>query len=186
MDKLAVQALSQIPTCTETLALVSASATTALQAAESSRVLLSHGHVKLAAARLSRCEKLLRVFREYHAQLSKQINQLHTTFTQAADLPQARQGSWNRLPDTWWHEHASQCVKLLDAVLNCLKGVDESLCLENAEQAVSMTYKNLVENICDAVKAVAVSWEVVKKDVAEWEELAITVVDGIGETGSLI
>lgn len=173
-------ALDQLPALSLTLSSLETASQAAVQSASSAETALELS-VTLAARRMQRSESLLKQLRSFKAELEAGLSALQTALVDITSAKARRAGAWDRLPDAWWIERSSGVSRRIEEVAERVRELDHSL-----EVAGSGEYLERVKALHSGVERVADSWQKALGFVAEWEDVARAVSEGLGEEGSLI
>lgn len=182
-----MKAIRRLPNCCEQVDDIETAANAAEKAAVSAAKFYQVDLVDLSNARMIRAEKLLESLRQSLDALDTNVEKLHADVQDALTQPVELQAAWNQLPDSWWRLRAQHVDLLLRQFVEVRGQVSNALDVENGDvHVIADSYAALVSNACSAVGAMVRTWLQVIEYFAEWKDLALVMVDGIGESGSLI
>ena len=181
-----LQALDKVQKCDETLSLINESISTAHNAAESSLILEQSDEIRLSAARMTRCERLLQLFRGYMRDFSKQLHHLRAEFSTILQTKATQKAAWNRLPDSWWLQHATQCGDMLAKVDEAADNVLTRADIRGCKELRWVRYSDITRQMRSDVGVMAGTWGDLKSYISTWETLGRTVATGVGEHGSML
>ncbi|CAN8075837.1 unnamed protein product [Agarophyton chilense] len=186
MDASVVAAIKILPSCSESIELLATAASAARQASNTAKIFHEDGDTVLAAARMLRCEKLLKSIRETLADISSTIKRAEKLIDLESNSTPTNQGQWNKLSDAWWLERARGIHSRLQTVSERESAVSRLLSKEQGMWGLFVSYGEVVNEIADAVENLTKSWNGLISYTDEWKDIAIAVYNGIGESGSLI
>lgn len=187
MDRKLVKALKLVPECRDSLEDVRTAVVAASKAAASAFTFHAEGEIDLSNARICRAEKLLVSLRESLRIFDPQLKAFLQELKAVTQLPIRRKAAWNALPDQWWQERATNMIEKLSAVQTSREVIGHSLDVASlGDDPVVRTYYQLVEDVRDSVRYLNECWSKVEQYIEEWRDLAEVLVEGIGESGSLI
>lgn len=181
MDKQLIQVLDQLPDLQTSLSRLQTASKGAQESHQSALRLQQAGHDKLCAKRMKRCEALLVHLRSQLQECCKTVNNIPIVWNEAgvkgsASKKHNQNGSWNKLPDSWWEQRMTQVAEKLIIIRNGLVKVEERV------DAQFGTYEEIVDGIHKQVVIVVIEMHHLGSYVEQWEQLARTVAAGVGES----
>lgn len=186
MDKKVVNALRMLPGCTETLTLMKTASDAARQATSTATTFMSDGDVDIASARLIRCEKLLASVQGNIVEFALQVRNVKNITCSITKETPTKEAAWNGLGDIWWYERACKLDELLGVIVRKEQEISNLLRSENGQWGLFESYEDIVNTIGDSFSDLNRSWEELVEYQSTWKDVAITVFNGVGESGSLI
>lgn len=186
MDKNVVTALQILPLCCESVQLMVTAANAAKQASSTALTFQQDGESGLAAARMVRCENLLKKLRESHDEFLARVEKLQSCINLVTRETPTNAAQWNKLGDSWWHERACRIDSMLKNVMEKETVISRLLGNTDGSWPLFQSYNEIVNCITDSVNDLSQGWNRLRDYTAEWKELAVVVFHGIGESGSLI
>lgn len=187
MDKQVVKAINQLANCNDIMSDIVMAATAAEKAANSAITFYNADYVDLSNARIKRTEDLLNSLRQTLRSMERKIRSVHNDILKVLDLPVVMKAAWNALPDQWWRSRATTLKALLDEFERSQRGVMTTLnVVVDGTAGYGNSYADLVSNIRSAVDGMSNKWRSVIGYVDEWKDVAAVMVEGIGESGSLL
>lgn len=187
MDKQVVKAINQLASCTDIMSDVGVAATAAEKAANSAATFYRTDYLDLSNARIKRTEHLLQCLRQSLRSMEKKVRKVHNDFFNVLESPVVMKAAWNALPDQWWRSRVTTLNGLLDDFECSQRGVVTVLdVVISGTAGVEDSYADLVSNIRTAVDGMNMKWRSVVGYVDEWKDVAAVMVEGIGESGSLL
>lgn len=190
MDERVIKVITDLTACTPAVRNITTAASAAEKAAVSAAAFYDADLVPLSHARIVRAERLLSALRQDVADLDRKLQVLRVELSAAVAQPMHRIGAWNVLPDTWWHTRVMRMDELLTAVVRARAHLAQALPDRHADHAVDAhgcdSYRQLVGCVCECVAEMSRRWASLVTFVDEWKDIAIVMVDGIGESGSLL
>ena len=181
MDKQLIQVLDQLPDLQTNLSRLQMASKGAQESHQSALRLQQTGHEKLCAARMKRCETLLVHLRTELQCCCKTVDKMVTVCNEPLDKESGmkkhkQNGSWNKLPDSWWEQRLNQVTDKLNIIQNGLAKVEEQV------DAQFGTYEEIVDGIHQQVVTVVVEMHHLGSYIEQWEQLARIVAGGVGES----
>lgn len=187
MDRQVIAGLKLTADCSKHLNDAQVAATAAMKAATSASTFHAEGEVDLSISRINRTEKLLVSLRKSLGLFNFHFDLFYRRIFDVTKLRNRHMATWNTLSDEWWHERARSIVGLLSFVKVAQSRVSSVLDIGTvAHDPTEPSYEQVTTAIKDAVNGMKGAWDSMETFINEWKDIAVTVFEGIGESGSLI
>lgn len=189
MEKCLANSLTKIAPCTKSLSDVVRAATAAKKAAATIPVLCKQFQSQLVGARLNRAESLMCIMCDCLKNFDSHVESLHHTTSVVIARPLSQSASWNCLSDQWYFDRATILLENLSAVKTARTSISNALDFHfdwSSKITELPSYADLVFKVYQAVSTLEIEWSQLLRNVDEWRDILIAVLDGIGESGSLI
>lgn len=173
--------------CTKSLAEISNAISAAHKSAATLALLRLESQTLLVGARLLRTESLFHALLEPLHSFDAALQIILEQSSAVVSLPAVRAATWNTLPDQWYISRVTGLLDILSTVSNSRKEL--TIVLEHQAHcgfSDHPSYADLVANAHQAIQNLEIAWNKCLHFVDGWRDIAVSVIGGIGESGSLL
>lgn len=173
--------------CTQSITEVVRAALAAHKSAATLPLLSCQSDTLLVGARIRRTEDLFQIMLGSLKSFDNTIQAVQEKASAVVSTPAVQVATWNTLSDQWYIDHVTVSLAILTEVFNARNEL--SVALEHKATPGTRkppSYVSLVNDVHQAVQNLESAWNACLHYFDSWREVATSVMEGIGESGTLL